>query len=392
MNRVADSVFSCACIAACSLLTANAVAQNTPGLVSEKPESGRAVQTDRGWMVPYQVTLPNSEVTFMMEPIPGGEYLMGSPESEPGRGTQEGPVRKVRVQPFWMARCEVTWAEYKEFMALYGYFKSLQNTDRVVTEENRLDAVTAPTPLYEPDFTYEYGEDPKQPAVTVTQYSAKQYSKWLSLVLGQQFRLPTEAEWEYACRGGSQTAYHFGDDPELLSQYGWFAGNTDDDGTRQVGLKTPNPYGLFDMHGNAAEWVLDGLADYEAADGVIDGTVDWVRPVSEDPRVVRGGSWQFPAEECRSASRLGSDWKVWKDTDPNVPKSPWWYTDDPARGVGFRLVRPLLEVSREQMEKFWEIDHEYVQMDVDNRLEEGRGVLGYVDPDLPQAIRDLPDE
>ena len=374
----------------CALLMTGAVAEDVPGISKFRPDEGRFVEIESGFMVPYKITIPGSDVSFWMEPVPGGEFLMGSPDSEALREETEGPQRRVSLQPFWMARHEVTWGEYKRFMSLYSSFKAFEQQGlRTVTDENKIDAITAPTMLYEPEFTFEYGEDKDQPAVTITQYSAKQYSKWLSAITESQFRLPTEAEWEYACRAGSKTPYFYGDDPAKLSDYAWFAGNASDIGTQKVGQKKPNSWGLFDMHGNAAEWVLDTLEPYSATDGVVDGTNDWVTSKELDPRIVRGGSWEFPAEQCRSASRLGSDSEAWKEYDPNLPKSPWWFTTDPARGVGFRLIRPLAKVSREQMEVFWKIDNESTNYDVSDRLSEGRGVLGIVDKTLPEAIKAL---
>lgn len=365
-------------------------AEKAPGIVGEKPQSGRFVQTEKGFMVPYKVTIPGTDVTFQMEPIPGGEFLMGSPAGEPGRKKSEGPQRKFLVEPFWMARHEVTWGEYKVFMDLYGAFKEFEQQGiRKVTEENEVDAITAPTMLYEPEFTFEYGDDDKQPAVTITQYSAKQYSKWMSAITDGQFRLPTEAEWEYACRAGSSSAYHFGDDPAKLGEYAWFRDNAKEIGTQIVGQKKPNQWGLFDMHGNAAEWVLDAHLPYAPGTKTLQASKDWVSTENLDPRTVRGGSWEFEAADCRSAARLGSDSAAWREYDPNLPKSPWWFTTDPARGVGFRLIRLFNELPRDQIEVFWKIDNEDTMYDVEDRLLEGRGVRGIVDKDLPAAIRKL---
>ena len=378
------------------MLTVTVKAADKPGLVSEKPSEGRFVKTDQGFMVPYKVTIPGTEVSFWMEPIPGGEYVMGSPETESGREDVEGPQKKVKVAPFWMARLEVTWKEYNQFISLYDAFKAFEeNGVRAVTEANKVDAITAPTPLYEPSFTYEYGEDPELPAVTITQHSAKQYSKWMSAITDMQFRLPTEAEWEYACRAGAQTAYHFGDDASKLGDYGWFLDNTGDGGQRKGGQKKPNPWGLYDMHGNVAEWVLDNLEPYEATEEAFDGAT-WVSKPELDPRVVRGGSWEFEAYQCRCASRLGSDssqdeWG-WREYDPNTPASPWWFTSDPARGVGFRLIRALKELPRKQMEEAWKIDNEDTLYDVADRLSEGKGAQGIVDKTLPAAIKALKDK
>lgn len=365
-------------------------AGDLPGIANEKPQDGFAVESAQGWMVPYDVKIPGTEVMFRMVPIPGGEFMMGSSDTEAGRKGDEGPQRKVIAEPYWMAECEVKWEEYKLFMQLYRSLKEFEERRiRTVTDENKIDAITAPTPLYEPDFTFEYGENPTQPAVSMTQYAARQYTKWLTAITGQQFRLPTEAEWEHACRAGSSTAFSFGDDASQLDEYGWFNGNTNAEGTKPVRQKKPNAWGLYDIHGNAAEWCIDGYGSYAASDKSLDAAADWVRTDKPDPRVVRGGSWEFSAAECRSAARLGSNDLEWKAYDPNRPRSPWWYTTDPARGVGFRLFRPLNPLSREKIEEFWKIDSEDIEFDVDDRIRGGRGVLGLVDKDLPQAILDL---
>ncbi|MDA1054444.1 MAG: formylglycine-generating enzyme family protein [Planctomycetota bacterium] len=364
------------------------------GLVKEKPATGRYVETDRGFMVAYTRTIPGTDIEFSMEPIPGGTFKLGSPASEANRQDDEGPPVEVTVEPFWMGRYEVTWSEYKYFMGLYSVFKKFESQKlRLVNDETKVDAVTAPTELYDPSFTFELGEDPRQPAVTMTQFAAKQYTKWLSAITGNQYRLPGEAEWEYACRAGTTTAYHFGDDASEFGEYGWFYDNADE-APRKVGQKKPNPWGLFDMHGNVWEWCLDeyfeaGYARLKGKEQTGNSTVAW--PTKEFPRVLRGGSWDDDAEGCRSAAKLASHDVDWKAQDPNLPLSPWWFTDDPARGVGFRLLRPLNELSKKAMAKYWDADVEAVNFGVQMRLEEGRGALGIVDENLPTAIQTLND-
>ena len=362
-------------------ITLNA-AEPLPGIVANQPVSGRFVKSENGFMVSYDMTIPGTDIVFHMEPIPGGEIELAN-------------GRRYKVDPFWMSRYEVTWAEYKEFMSLYNALKQFEiKGERQITKDNEIDAITAPTPLYEPTFTFEHGDEPQLPAVTVTQYSAKQYSKWLSAITQLQHRLPSEAEWEHACRAGTTTKWHFGDNENDLSDYAWYAGTTEDDGARTVGQKKPNDWGLFDMHGNAAEWVLDG-ADDDANDNhpksLLNAATDWIRPTKADHRKVCGGSWELPAAECQATSRMISVDEDWKEFDPNIPLSPWWFTTDPARGVGFRLIRPLKEVPREAMEEYWKIDHEYIQFDVTDRLEGGRGVFGLADKSLPDAIKALDD-
>jgi formylglycine-generating enzyme required for sulfatase activity len=375
-----------------SFLLSFATADDTPGLVKDKPSEGRFVETPQGFMVPYTIAVPGTKVAFDMVPIPGGTVRMGSPVSEAGHQPSEAPQFEVQLQPFWMGKYEVTWAEYKEYMGLYGVFKEFESQSiREVTDDNRVDAITAPTELYDPSFTFKKGENPRQPAVTMTQYAAKQYTKWVSAVTQQQYRLPTEAEWEYACRAGTNTAYSFGDNASDLGEYAWYFENSDET-THPVGGKKPNPWGLYDIHGNVSEWVLDQMLEdgYQRFGGKQVSDADAVVwPTKLFPRVVRGGNWDSMPAACRSASRLGSNDPKWKSKDPNIPLSPWWFTSDPARGVGFRMVRPLENVPREEMAKYWEADVDAIKEDVDIRLEEGRGVLGIVDKDLPEAMKQI---
>jgi formylglycine-generating enzyme required for sulfatase activity len=162
--------------------------------------------------------------------------------------------------------------------------------------------------------------------------------------------LPTEAEWEYACRAGTTTAYSFGDDPAELEDYAWYIENSEE-AYQKVGKKKPNPWGLYDMHGNVAEWVLDQYD--EAGYGLVEGQSKdpLAVPKTLNPRVVRGGGWnQFP-EDCRSSARAASD-EEWKKQDPQNPKSIWYLTE--ARHVGFRVVRPLVEPSEKEKNDKWE--------------------------------------
>ncbi len=370
------------------------VAAQEVGLVREQPAKGRFVKTDSGFMVPYTTTIPGSKVSITMVPIPGGQFKMGSPESEPGHQKCEGPRVLVELAPFWMSAYEVTWAEYHQYMALHDVFREFESRGiRTVTDDREIDAITAPSILYDPETTYQSGEDPRQPAVMMTQYAAKQYSKWLSAVTGQFHRLPSEAEWEYACRAGNFGVYHFGDDASLLNDHAWYDDNSEDR-SHKVGQKKPNLWGLYDMHGNVAEWVLDrytenGYAAIENAAGAVQNVIQW--PTATFPLAIRGGSFEMNAAQCRSASRLGSDDEEWKDEDPNLPASPWWYTSTPATGIGFRVVRPLqVPDSPQDRERYWNSAIREIAEDVQFRIyEQESGAKGIVDKDLPAAIKAL---
>ncbi len=367
------------------------------GIAKEKPESGVFFEIPGGYMVPYKTTIPGTDVEFEMMPIPGGKFQMGSPETESEHRADEGPQFEVTVEPFWMGKHEVTWAEYKVFMRLDTTFKQFkQKGMRLVNEQTMIDAVTAPSSLYDPSFTFEAGEEPDQPAATISQFAAKQYTKYLSLLVNDFYRLPTEAEWEYACRAGTTTTYYFGDDPDDLRRHAWFTDNSDDE-RHTVGKKRANPWGLRDMYGNVAEWVLDAYAEkgYERLAGKSVTTVEaFEKPTTLYPRVLRGGSWELEAEDCRSAARMASHDDDWKIDDPNFPRSPWWYTTSPALGAGFRIIRPLQPpADRNAKEAFWSADLDEIKGVCDNRINaNGRGAYGVIDPELPSAIEKVKDD
>ena len=280
-------------IAALSAAFANA--EEPPvGFSATAPSSGPQIKTELGYMAPHAVTIPGSDVKFEMMPIPAGTFPLGSPADEPGRKEDEGPQVEIEIPAFWMSKCEVTWAEYKCFMRMNDLFRSFETDGiRKVTAESEADAVTAPSNPFQPEVTFAYGDKPSLPAVSMSQLAAKQYTKWLSKLTGQIYRLPTEAEWEYACRAGTTAAYSFGNDPKQLGEYGWFVDNSES-APHEVGLKKPNAWGLYDMHGNVAEWTLDEYAadGYQRLAGKLtksDDAVAW--PTKLYPRMLRGGTW-----------------------------------------------------------------------------------------------------
>ncbi len=366
-----------------------------PGFIAgdEKPAGeDMAVEVPGGWMVAYEEMIPGTDVSFTMIPVPGGRFRMGSAATEADRNADEGPQFEVSIEPFWMGRCEVTWAEYKSYMAACELFRASESSGvRKITPENAADAVTAPSTLYDPTMTFTNGEDPLQPAVTMTQFAARQYTKWLSGLTARFYRLPTEAEWEYACRAGTATPWNSGAEPESLEAAAWFA-DTSDETTHPVGGKEANAFGLHDMHGNAAEWVLDelvtgGYSAQAALPQPVSTAAAAVWPKNLSPRVVRGGAYYDEPAQCRSAARRGSEDIAWKDVDPNLPKSPWWYTEEPALGVGMRLLRPLAVPDLAERRRWGDADIQSIRDDIESRMLEGRGSRGIVDPKLPADLK-----
>ena len=300
-------------------------------------------------MKPYTNAIPGTDVPYQMVPIPAGEYLMGSADGEKERKPDEGPPHRVKISPFWMGRFEVTWDQYLLFMYPDDEKNLREKHDHDAAVDAISDAVTRPSKPYV-DMSFGMGKG-GFPAISMTQHAANKFCHWLSAKTGHFYRLPTEAEWEYACRAGTTTAYSFGDDASKLGDYGWFFDNSNSK-YQKVGKKKPNPWGLYDMHGNVTEWVLDQYdPDYYktcADKGVV--ADPWNKATKPYPHSARGGSWDDDPPALRSACRRGSE-RSWKRTDPQLPKGKWYFTD--ATFIGFRIVRPLAVPSAEEMQKYW---------------------------------------
>ena len=294
----------------------------------------------------YTEKIKGIESTLPMVFISGGSYIMGSPKTEAGHFGDEGPQHEVEISPFWMGQYEITWDLYNLFVTreLDGNQVDKKNTNEVNLD---IDAVSGATTPYV-EMSFGMGTD-GYPAICMTQYAAVKFCEWLSAMTGHFYRLPTEAEWEYACRAGTSTAYSFGDESSLLSEYAWYENNSGEK-YQKVGTKQPNPWGLFDMHGNVAEWTLDQYipSAYLSRSKGVKNPLEKV--TKEYPKTVRGGSWMDPPGRLRSAARRPSS-KNWKKRDPQIPKSKWWHTDAPF--VGFRVVRPLETPSPDEQKKYW---------------------------------------
>ena len=211
--------------------------------------------------------------------IPAGTFMMGSPETEETRNADEYQHKVTISKPFYMQTTEVT----------QGQWKAVMGTEPWKGESNVKEA---------PDY----------PAVYVSWDDAVAYCKKLSEKEGKTYRLPTEAQWEYACRAGTKTTRSFGNNENALGDYAWYEKNAWDIGEKyahQVGLKKPNAFGLYDMHGNVFEWCHDYYGeDYYYKQSP---EKDPTGPASGSSRVLRGGSWCFVTRDSRSAYRNRND-------------------------------------------------------------------------------------
>jgi formylglycine-generating enzyme required for sulfatase activity len=311
-------------------------------IVTERSKESGAEMAD------YAAKVPLTGAPYHMKAVPGGKFLMGSPPGEKGRQEIEGPQTEVEVAPFWVGKYEVTWDEYEPYMITQvDRLKNGARKDFDPSKHGLVDAISGPTLPYV-EMSFGMGQQ-GYPAISMTEHAANKYCQWLSAQTGHFYRLPTEAEWEYACRAGTTTAYSFGDDPTELDQYAWYYENSDEK-YQQVGKKLANPWGLHDMHGNVMEWTADQFVPDYFERLRQDAVNPFVRPQTLYPRTVRGGGWDDDPENLRSAFRRGSD-PSWKQQDPQLPKSIWYFTD--AQWLGFRIVRPRDVPSVEEMHFYW---------------------------------------
>jgi sulfatase modifying factor 1 len=283
-------------------------------------------------------TKNNENISFEMVLIPGGNFVMGSPADEADRKDHEGPQHKVRLDSFYLCPKETTiklfMAYYQETVTAKRDFFAAEEAKKDAEQKAKedVDVITGPTPVYG-DMTMGYEDT--HPAIGITWHNATTFCKWLSKKTGKKYRLPTEAEWEYACRAGTTSAFSFGDDPKKLADFAWFE-DTADSETNAVGKKKPNSWGLYDMSGNVREWVYDfysPTAYKEAAEKSL--AVNPQGPETGKLHVARGGDYSCSADELRCAARtFEQEW--WRSGDPQIPKSKWWLPE--MDFIGFRVA------------------------------------------------------
>lgn len=307
----------------------------------------------------YQVTVSkadNAPLKFLA--VKGGEFKMGP---------SEGPQRDVKVSPFWMTETEITWKHYNPFWRN----SAERNKDGTLNTDNDrgssnppdlskmplVDAVSQPTPQYHAMFGGgRFAQSDDYPAMDMTNHAASKFCQWLSAQTGHFYRLPTSAEWEYACRAGTTTTYSFGDDSSQIGDYAWFLENSETNGDTtysEVAQKKPNPWGFYDMYGNVTEWTIDAAVAADAPFLTDSLTNPWLYPTKRYPRTLRGGCFDDFAEDMTSASASFSDKNLKRD-DPQFPRSIWYFTN--GQHIGFRIVRPQAIPSAEEMHLFWNTD------------------------------------
>ncbi len=238
--------------------------------------------------------------------IPAGTFRMGSAASSEEISRRFGgearfygiehPQHTVTLtKGYWLGRYPVLNEQWEPFIKATGYRTQAEREgwglgyDRKIGHSNKTEGLT----WREPGYPIQ----PRQPVVMVSWDDAQAFLRWLSGKGDGAYRLPTEAEWEYACRAGTTTAFNFGDDVARVGDYAWIGANSGYT-THLAGQKRPNAWGLYDMHGNVWDWCQDWLGDYPSG-----AVLDPAGGTSGEIRVIRGGSWHSPAGYCRSAMR-----------------------------------------------------------------------------------------
>jgi len=285
------------------------------------------------------VALKNGRsIQFEMVLVPGGTFTMGSPQDEPGAKADEKPSHEVPVADFYLSVTETTLQLFLEYYqetvtTKEDYTSPPQPSTAAGQNHDDLDAMTGPTPVHG-DLTMGYTKE--HPAMGMTWHNAMNFCKWLSKKTGAAYRLPTEAEWEYACRAGAADIFACGNDPNRLADFAWYQANSDGE-VHEVGRKKPNALGLYDMPGNVREWVNDiyspaayGNAAHQSP------TVDSQVPAGGHVHVARGGDYSSPIEDLRCAAR-SFEQKWWRSGDPQIPKSRWWLPE--MDFIGFRVAK-----------------------------------------------------
>ncbi|HEX5026417.1 MAG TPA: SUMF1/EgtB/PvdO family nonheme iron enzyme [Agriterribacter sp.] len=303
------------------MLTFNLYAQNTP-------------QQD---FTAYDQKIPGTSFNLKMMPVEGGSFTMGSSAQDNMKQPDEAPAKEVGVSSFWMGAYEVTHDIFDAFFR-----------DEGTPVGSEVDAVTRPTPQYI-DLSWGMGKTGGYPVNSMSQDAALMFCRWLYNKTGIFYRLPTEAEWEFACRAGSTAIYPFGNDAKDLDKYAWYKNNSKNK-YHKVGEKQPNALGLYDMLGNVAEWTLDQYDENYFTNIAANSKDPLTPPAKRYPRSIRGGSYLDDASGLRSARRQHSE-PSWNKRDPQIPKSRWWLTD--AMFVGFRIVRPAQQPTAEEAETFF---------------------------------------
>ena len=304
--------------------------------IKKKTNNGEAEK-----LIAFQDPLASGAKLDML-PVKGGEFTW--------RGEKEDDILEVSLSPFWMSKHEITWEAYEPFMlSPIPRQKDGMTMDFMRAQiKNDIEFIARPTPPYHP-MTFGMKRD-GHPALSMTQHAANKYCQWVSFQTGHFYRLPTEAEWEFACRAGSDTDYSWGTDSQKAGDYAWFGGGASTH-YNVPGQKKPNALGFYDMHGNVLEWTLDQYVpnrkEYFGKDKVHN---PWVKATKPYPHVTKGGHWQQSLQEISAAARHQST-PIWKVADPQRPRSLWYHTTTP--WLGLRIVRPAKIPTVEEMYHYW---------------------------------------